>query len=121
MCPRIRTGLFMASQGSHAFKETITATGDKTLLPAENVILEKISKEFLTHALGDNMFKTAKPHMLSPYLQGCVLSTETSANSNAFLGVDRVDLPLVGKKHESIVAKADRMQSCRQPCLQRPA
>lgn len=38
MCPGFRTGLFMTSQGSHAFKESITATGDKKLLPAETVI-----------------------------------------------------------------------------------
>lgn len=39
MYPGIRMGLFMASQGSHPFKELVIATDDKMQLLAENVIL----------------------------------------------------------------------------------
>lgn len=65
MYPGIRIGLFMTSQGSHTFKEPITATGDTMLLPAESVILQKPLEEFLPHPLDDNMFKTANAHAIS--------------------------------------------------------
>lgn len=47
----------MTSEGSHAFKELVIATGDKTLLPLENLILWKLLEEILPHTLNGNIFK----------------------------------------------------------------
>ena len=98
MHPGIRIGLFMISRGSHAFKESITVTGDKMLPPAENVLLRTLLKEFFPHT-----------HTLFLYFQRCVLAAETSGDSNTSSGVGGVDFLLVGDKHECFVT-----------CLQRP-
>lgn len=109
MHPGIKIGLFMISPGSHAFKESITVTGDKMLPLAENVPLRKLLKEFFPHA-----------HRLFPYFQSCVLAAETSGDSDTSSGVDRVDFLLVGDKHECFVTRVERMLSCSWPCLQKP-
>lgn len=107
MCPGFRTGLFMTSQGSHAFKESITATGDKRLLLSENVVWQKLWKEVFPHTLGD-MFKTAHAQTISLFSELC------SGYRNVW-EQQHFGWRWQSWWHESIVATAERRQSRSHP------
>lgn len=71
MYPGTRIGLFMTSKGSHAFKELVIATGDKMLLPLENVILWKLLEEILLHTPHDNIFKISTAYVILLFSELC--------------------------------------------------
>lgn len=71
MYPGIRIGLFMTSQGSHAFKEKVIRTGDKMPLLAENGILWKLLKEIFPRTPNDNIFKISIACVISLFSELC--------------------------------------------------